>query len=278
MSYGALREHCVEYPNEVSVETMALCNARCTFCPYPTMERKGERMSDELLDKIVTEIISWRRPMFFSPFKVNEPLLDARTIPLCERLNREAPWVTIRLFTNGSALTPAKVEEIGRLKNVVHLWVSLNSHIPEEYERLMGLRFELTAKRLDHLHAQDFPHPVVLSTVGYPNEDFRRYCFDLWPKFESVALKRDAWLGQIEPQAGGVPDAPCARWFELSIAATGESSRCCMDGEAKYGFGNAREKSLYDIYNHADLRSWREGLLSRKTVPVCSTCTYGSVQ
>lgn len=274
----AFRQHHLEYPNEVSVETLALCNARCTFCPYPTMERKGTKMSDELLDKIVTEIISWRRPMFFSPFKVNEPLLDARTLPLCERINREAPWIVLRLFTNGSALTPAKIEEIAKLKNVTHLWVSLNSHIPEEYERVMGLRFDLTAKRLDYLHAQDFPHPVVLSTVGYPNEDFRRYCFERWPKFESLALKRDAWLGQIEPQAGAVPDSPCARWFELSITATGETARCCMDGEGKYGFGNVNEHSLYDIYNQSELRSWREGLVSRKTVSVCDTCTYGSVQ
>lgn len=278
MSLAALQKHCVEYPNEVSVETLALCNARCTFCPYPTMERKGERMSDDLLDKIVSEVISWRRPVFFSPFKVNEPLLDARTIPLCERINREAPWIRLRIFSNGSALTPSKIEQIAKLRNVEHLWVSLNSHIPEEYERLMGLKFEITARRLDYLHEQDFPHQVVLSTVGYPNEDFRRYCFERWPKFDSWALKRDAWLGEIEPQAGDVPDSPCSRWFEMSITATGKTARCCMDSEGKYGFGDVKDSSLYDIYNQAEPRSWREALVSRKSVPVCSTCTYGSVQ
>lgn len=277
MSLAALREHCLEYPNEVSVETLALCNARCNFCPYPTMERKGDKMADGLLDKIVSELVSWRRPLFFSPFKVNEPLLDSRLIPLCQRINEEAPWITLRIFTNGSPLTANRIAELATLKNVVHLWVSLNSHIPEEYERVMGLKFEQTAKRLDYLHEQDFPHPVVLSTVGFPNEDFRKYCFDRWPKFDSFALKRDAWLGQIEPQAGGVPDMPCSRWFELSIMANGKSARCCMDSEGRFGFGDANEQSLYDIYNQADFRSWREQMVSRKSVTVCNTCTYGSV-
>lgn len=37
-------------------------------------------MSDETLDRLVTEVISWQRLMYFSPFKLNEPLLDKRTI------------------------------------------------------------------------------------------------------------------------------------------------------------------------------------------------------
>jgi hypothetical protein len=28
---------------------------------------------------------------------------------------------------------------------------------------------------------RDFPHQVMLSCVGHPNEDFRLYCFERWP-------------------------------------------------------------------------------------------------
>src|SRR4051812_8344857 len=96
-----MRENHMDYPWEVSLETQALCNAACTFCPYPTLERKGLKMSDELVNKIVDEMISWKQhDMCFSPFKVNEPLLDPRTIPLCEKVNAQAPWIRLRLFTN----------------------------------------------------------------------------------------------------------------------------------------------------------------------------------
>lgn len=272
----------LDYPMEVSVETMALCNARCTFCPYPTIERKGEKMPDELLNKLVDEMISWDRLMYFSPFKLNEPLLDKRTLPLCERINAQSDKIVLRIFTNGSALTPENVEGVAKLKRVAYLWVSLNSHIPEEYERLMGLKFERTAKNLDHLHSVNFPHQVMLSTVGYPNEDFRRYCFDRWPRFQSMAIKKDAWLGFTEAQVTEVPDTGCSRWFELSVMADGLVSTCCMhSGSGKddpYVIGDVRQQTLYEVYNAPKWRDRREGLVSRKTLDLavtpCASCTY----
>jgi sulfatase maturation enzyme AslB (radical SAM superfamily) len=272
--FEGLRKDFIDYPIEVSIESLALCNAACTFCPYPTLDRKGTRMSDEVLNRLIDEIISWKRPMYFSPFKVNEPLLDKRTIPICERLNREAPQIVLRMFTNGAALTPQNIAKVAGLKQVAHLWVSLNSHIPEEYEKLMGLNFERTAKNLDYLHTLEFPHTVVLSTVGYPNEDFRYYCFKRWPKFESLAIKRDSWLGFVDAQKTEVPDTPCSRWFELSVTATGKVALCCMDGPAEFSIGDVSNDTLLSVYNSPHWKERREKLLSRKEVHPCSTCTY----
>jgi MoaA/NifB/PqqE/SkfB family radical SAM enzyme len=265
----------MDYPIEVSVETLALCNARCTFCPYPTIDRKGERMPDELLNRLVDEMISWDREMYFSPFKLSEPLLDKRVFPLCERINAASEKIVLRMFTNGSALTPGNIEGIAKLERVAQLWISLNSHIPEEYEALMGLKFERTAKNLDYLHGIDFPHAVMLSTVGYPNEDFRRYCFERWPKFESMAIKKDAWLGFTEAQVQQVPDTACSRWFELSIMSNGIASRCCMDSEGKHAIGDTNTHTLKEIYNAPLWRDRREKMISRRDLSdVCATCTY----
>jgi hypothetical protein len=41
--------------------------------------------------------ISWQRQIYFSPFKLSEPLLDKRTIPLCESHQpRALPDVVLR--------------------------------------------------------------------------------------------------------------------------------------------------------------------------------------
>lgn len=269
-----LRADYLDQPNEISLETLALCNARCAFCPYPVMERKGEKMPDELIDKLVGEMAAFQRPFLFSPFKVNEPLLDKRLIPLCERMNREVPKALIRIFTNGSALTPEKIEGLSRLKNVVHLWVSLNATDPVEYEKLMGLRFEQTAKRLDYLHSIEFPHPVMLSKVGYPDEPFRRYCYDRWPKFDSLAIMQTSWLGYTDAQITKVPDSPCSRWFELSITSSGKVSLCCMDSEARFSIGDVSKQTLLEVYNAPEWRERREKMLSRKGIYPCNTCTY----
>lgn len=274
MSFADLRTHNLDFPNEVSVETLALCNAACEFCPYPTLERKGTRMSDALLDRLVDEMASWDREFFFAPFKVNEPLLDVRVIPLLQRMNRDVPKARLRVFTNGSPLTDANVDGLAELKNVEHLWVSLNSHDSAEYERVMRLPFKRTAERLDALHARAFPHPVVVSTVGGPNMEFVAYVAKRWPKFRPVVIKRDSWLGYTNPQVDIVPNGPCSRWFDLSITATGKVSLCCMDGTGQFAIGDVNTQTMLDVYRQPVWRERRRRMLSRRTFHPCSTCTY----
>lgn len=260
-------------PQEVSLETLALCNAACTFCPYPTLERQGTRMPDELIGRLVEEMAGWDRPFMFSPFKVNEPLLDNRVIPLLERMNRDVPHARLRIFTNGSPLTLDKAEQIGRLQNVEHLWVSLNTHRPEEYEPLMSLPWARTAKRLDDLHASDFPHPVCVSRVGRDVE-FAPYVRERWPKFRPVIIKRDGWLGFTDATDSEVPDTPCARWWELNIMATGTVAHCCMDGKGEFPIGDVNAQTMLEVYNTRHWRERRQKLLSRRGLHPCSTCTY----
>ena len=261
----------LDQPMEISLETIALCNAACTFCPYPTLDRKGEKMSDELIDKIIDEMATFEFPFHFAPFKVNEPLLDKRFIDICRRVEDET-LAHLRIFTNGAALTQRRIDEIASLSQVTHLWISLNSHIAEEYEELMSMPFEKTTRRLDNLHSQDFPHPVVLSAVGTPNRAFVDYCQDRWPKFETCVIEKASWLGFTEAQRLEVPDTPCGRWWELSIMANGIVSLCCMDGEGRFPIGDINKQSLLEVYRST--REQREKMMSRREVPVCETCTY----
>lgn len=271
-----LRQYYLDQPNEVTLETATVCNARCTFCPYPTLERVGTKMSDELIDRLIGEMAKFKEPFIFAPFKLNDPLLDKRIFGICEKFNTKVPHGRLRLFTNGSPLTPQTIEKIGRIKNLEHLWVSLNSVDPEEYEKLMGLNFEQTTKKLDYLHSlENFPHPVMLSCVGWPGTEFREYCAKRWPKFGSFAITKTSWLGFTDSQRQDVPDAPCSRWFELSIMSDGVVSLCCQDAEGKFPIGDAKTQSLLDIYNNPAWRERRRYLMSRHEVPVCQTCTYG---
>ena len=275
--HDKLQQHYLDQPNEISLETIALCNAACTFCPYPTITRKGEKMSDKLIDKTIREMAEFKIPFMFSPFKVNEPLLDRRLFDICDRVADET-LAAIRIFTNGAALTHKKIERIAGLKKIRHLWISLNEHRPRQYKKLMDMDFDKTARRLDLLHdiclAGDFPHEVVLSTVGSPNEPFREYCWDRWPEFACYAIQKSGWLGYTDPQVDVIPDEPCSRWFELSITSSGVVSLCCMDGEAQFPIGDINKQTLLEVYNAPAWRERRENLLSRREVDVCKTCTY----
>lgn len=227
-------------------------------------------MSDKLIDRLVGEMSEWEHSFYFSPFKVNEPLLDKRTIPLCKRIETETKGI-IRFFTNGSALTKANIEKLSKLNRVVHLWISLNDYRAKEYKELMNLDFERTAKHLDYLHGCGFPHPVMLSTVGFPNEEFRRYCFDRWPDFSSMAIRQTGWLGDIDAQECEIPDTTCSRWWELSIMASGVASLCCMDAIGKFSMGDVNNETLLEVY--AKTQSWREST-TRAGIYPCNTCNY----
>jgi len=273
-AWQTLNSRWLDQPFEVAIETQAICNAHCTFCPYDSMERKGTRMSDELLDKLVREMSTWKEPFWLSPFKVSEPLIDKRVLPLIERVNAEVPHCGIRIFTNGSPLTDAVIERLGSCQRV-ELYVSLNTHIPEEYEKLMGLKWERVTARLDALHASKFRHPVKLLKVGKDvNHVFIRYCEDRWPGFRVSITKQDSWLGFTTSESNAIPDAPCGRWWELSIMADGTVAHCCMDSEGKFQVGEVREHSMLDVYNHPRIRRRRQMLMSRQQIHPCRTCSY----
>lgn len=271
----------VRQPREVSIETLALCNARCTFCPYPTLERKGVEMPDGLIRRCIAEMSSWSHRFYFSPFKVNEPLLDKRLRWICKEFQTHCRAGVLRLFTNGSALTDVNIEWIAALAPIEHLWISLNSHNFVEYEQIMGLKFANTAGKLDVLHEwckKRFRHPVVVSKVaeddGAKNLEFVEYVSERWPRFRAHVIKRDGWLGYVTPGSPFIPDQPCARWYELSILATGVVALCCMDGTGEFAIGDIRASSLLDIYNSPQWLSRRLTRVSRKLYEPCARCTY----
>ena len=161
----------VDYPQEVSFETLALCNAACWFCPYPGLDRKGTKMPDDLIAKIITELqdIPAEIPIYVSPFKVNEPLLDVRIFDIVAEINTKLPNAKVRMFTNGSPLNETNIAKIAKIQKLEHLWVSLNHHEEKEYERIMQLPLKKTLENLDLLHgkkaAGEFEPVVQISKV-----------------------------------------------------------------------------------------------------------------
>ena len=269
-------------PFEVSIETLAMCNARCTFCPYTTLDRKGVRMDTDLIIRLLLEMSHFEQPFFFSPFKVNEPLLDDRLFYILQTFERTCPFGRIRLFTNGSTLTRHNVMAISLFDRIEHLWISLNSCNAKDYEKIMGLNFENTCKKLDFLHKEKdaglFAHPVVVSAVADDrpdvNFDFREFVLDRWPLFQATIIKRDGWLGYVEPSDPRIPFRNCSRWFELSVMATGKVALCCMDGTGEFFIGDVHTHTLLEIYNNRFWQKHRDRGVTRQQFSPCNRCTY----
>ena len=274
----------MDYPREVAIETLAVCNAACSFCPYPGLERKGDRMPDALIEKIIEDLAEIPRdlPFIVSPFKVSDPLLDVRLFDILQRCNERLPNAMLRVFTNGSPLTARHLSQLVRVQNLEHLWVSLNHHDPERYEQVMQLPWKRTIEKLELLHrtkaAGDFPVPVVVSRVGDGSDDDARFAAFLrerFPLFRPALVPSSEWLGQVQGLLGSGKVLPvgCGRWFELSITATGEVAFCCMDGKAEYPIGNVSTTNVLEVYNDPAYRMFRERYVTRIEGAPCRGCT-----
>lgn len=271
----------MEYPARVCLETLTLCTAACTFCPYATLDRKGYRMPDALIAKVIDDLtaIPSDLPFTLLPFKVNDPFVDVRIFDILDEVGRRLPNAQIELITNAVALTEKKLERLAHVKNLKPLRISLNDHRPDEYEALMQMPFARTIDRLETISRAKadgrFDVPVVLTRVGDGSQadlEFQTWVAERFPDFHVSIQPRSDWLGQVDMPGGFVPDMGCSMWFELSITSTGVVAHCCMDGEARHPIGDVREQHVLEVYNSPEFRRLREATASRWSVSPCNSC------
>lgn len=278
------RSHHMEYPAHVHMETFSLCTAACNFCPYPSLDRLGNRMSDALIDKIITDLTDIPRDVKFqlSPFKVNEPFLDTRLFDILKTVNEKLPNATITLTSNASPITEKNLKKLNDVQKLEYLWISFNDHRPEQYTQTMQLPWERTIERLTMIHkakaAGSLNAAVILSRVGdntQTDTEFQEWVAQHFPLFQTCIFQRGGWLGQANVDLNvPVPNVGCLRWFDLSITSTGKVAHCCMDGKAEWSIGDVNHQHVLEVYNHPDYRVLREKTQSRLTVSPCNTCTF----
>ncbi|WOI53615.1 radical SAM/SPASM domain-containing protein [Parvularcula sp. LCG005] len=279
------RAHWIEYPMVVSIETFAKCNAACTFCPYPELDRIGEKLSRETVFRLLDEVAAFPVPPGqLNLTRVNEPFLDPFLFEYIEYARAIMPRVNVHLFTNGQALTDKVIDRLNDLENFKQLTISFNEHDPDQYARVMGLDQAKTLKRLRRLHerveSDEVRFSLAISRVGESNESdalYRKWCEREFPAFRSGINARFNWVG--EPGAAKynhlTPDVGCAQWFTVNILANGMSAFCCIDGSSRLERFSIHENSLYEMYNAPEKRRLREQLVSRRNVRGCEGCIHG---
>lgn len=275
----------MNFPSHVHMETMSLCTAACNFCPYPTLDRIGTKMSDELITKIITDLteIPKHLPFQLSPFKVNEPFLDTRLFDILHTVNEKLPNAALTLTSNASPLTAKNLQKLLTVKGLDYLWISFNDHRPEHYTQTMQLPWARTIERLDMLHKAkaegQLTCHVFLSRVGdgtATDQEFQQWVHEHYPLFKTFVFQRGGWLGQanVTNISADVPNTGCTRWYELSIMSTGKVAHCCMDGKGEWSIGDVNTQHVLDVYNSPEYRKLRERTISRRDVSPCNTCTF----
>lgn len=272
----------LEYPYQVSFETLTLCNARCDFCPYPDLSRKGTVMSDALITKILDECRSFPGdlPLSIVPLRVNEPFLDRRIFDICKQINDTLPNAVIQLFSNASPLNDANLAKLAKVKNIGRLVISLHENRPDVYERLLGIPFQRTIRNVEALHELKaggiITFPVELSRVGDGSawdEEFCRWGWEKFPLFTTYSTARADWIGVVNTLVSPIPQVGCGQWFNINILSDGAVAFCCIDSDGRWGIGDVNEQHILEIYNRPERRALRENLTNRTQIAQCANCS-----
>ena len=291
------------YPKNVHIETQAVCNAKCSFCEYDSLSRKGERMSDENIKKIISDLsmIPLSRNVQIQPYKISEPFLEKRLPWIADEILSKIPGSSMRLISNGNLMTEEKIDwlihcsnrEQRGIKKPITISISLNSTEKLEYEKLMKINFDRTIRNISNLHkkldkAGNNGLKVILtrvSTSAAGDISFLKECSRLFPNFQLSLLKLNDWFSHNEDSRNqlinmGVPlksfkKLGCTRWEDLSIAADGSVTLCCMDaGKENLNLGNAFKSNALDLYKNKCMRFIPDSGLRGDSPNPCNTCSY----
>ena len=251
-----------EYPifSSIEINTHGSCNRRCAFCPrvdeelYPNLD---EFLSIEFFEKILIELKknNYSGRMGFSGF--SEPLIHKDIIQLVKLYKKYLPNNRLEIVTNGDLLDEEMAKQLFE-SGLYNIRISLYTN-PRDEKKFLDIRKKL------NLPEERFI--VRHRNMGKKND----FGLVLNNRAGSVDYTR---IGQKEKIQTLPLNKGCNYpMFKLFIDYMGECLLCSNDWAKKKIIGNAKNESIYKIWNSELINSARKKLLNgdRKFEP-CNKC------
>lgn len=282
------------FPPELSIETINICNARCTICAHPDMKRPKGKMANDLVISLIDQAASGKvKKLYLSGF--GEPLIDTR-LPEFVAHAKDKGIPIISLVTNAQLLEndiAANLIDAG----LNEINISMDGFTPESYAKTrLGLKFESVVDNVKELHAIIESRPssmknieVLISAVDLlTNRHERRIAVELLGKYVDHIYFRQAqgWTANYGHLIAGYSphyktnQIPCRYlWDSMSVYIDGRVPPCCLDYEAEQSMGDAVHISLAEIWQGERFANYRHlHLENRKDeLSPCGRCGYYSV-
>jgi MoaA/NifB/PqqE/SkfB family radical SAM enzyme len=236
-------------------------------------------MSQDLFEKIIEECREFPLQAI-EPFIQGDPFSDPDILPRLEHIRRRLPKTKLRLYTNGYGMSPKKIDALLDL-GIDHLFVSINTLDHERYRTVMGIPLKRTLDNLDYLtdpiRKQRAARKITFrmtrlgDTTLEEQDTFIQYCKNKGVRGFVVGLFN--YKGDVHSSLP-VPSYGCEHVNRLDILATGRVTLCCMDQDGEYGWGDASNMSVLELYRHPAARRYREFHASgrRREIEPCGTC------
>ncbi|MEU8678103.1 radical SAM protein [Streptomyces sp. NPDC048560] len=264
------------------VEISAHCNWGCRSCPVSTDPKPRATMPMDLFTEIIGKLAPYETVKFVTFHFFNEPTLDRHFTDRVEVLRENG--MKLSLFSNVSALTPAKIKAIGDASVLYDLIVNLPSLDPAEFRTLTGARtFHTSLANLDAAIDAGWPVKIAVNGVG---ADVHRNVEAIKKRYEHRGVI--VYATQASDRAGELanefaqnlnitgPLTGCS-WplNHAYFSVTGDLFICCNDYHQREVFGNIRDGSLHDIMTSPAAVQLRRRVFGVQEAPddyICRGC------
>lgn len=286
-----------QFPRNLHLEGTNICNAKCTFCAYPQMERAKETMPMETFGRIVDEYVEMGgRGVSLTPI-VGDPFVDRHIFERLDYLDQKPGIQGFYFYTNGILMKPAISDRLVSYGEKLHVFVSFGGFDRETYKAIMGVDyFDLVCKNIEAFveakRRTDSQTPFTLA-LRCPTSNWRG---EFWAKckaYEQAGLMNihfvqtfDSWAGKVKTtdleQVGlDATLAPykrgaCELLFAKPIVlANGKVNACaCRDVEAELIVGDLNHTSLKDLWAGQGIDEIIERHEQGDFPEVCKRCTW----
>jgi hypothetical protein len=275
----------------VSLEAHTVCNQSCYFCPVSIAPREDYFMPTELYERIVGELAAYRdtvEAVFMINY--NEPTADKRFVDQVRAIR--AAGLPPAVLTNGTGLTPGRVDALVELGGLRFLSINLSTLDRERYRKERGGdHLELVLRHLDYAKDRPVAEQMDMVVLGTGNEAHKRDFEEISQRFAGSrfavkyfeVMDRAGYL-----QIGLKPAAPNQRLCgcenvgsrplqHIHITPQGKCVLCCEDYDAKYVVGDLTRESVHEVLTGpgmALMRRWAYGLEEAPGDFICRGCTF----
>lgn len=279
----------LQFPRYLEIETINICNAKCSICTIDSWDRKPEKMSSDLFDKIASELGDHAHEVKrVNLYRNGEPLLDKNLPHYIERLKKEGIKGVV-ISTNASVLTTEKAKEILEA-GIDQVFFSIDSLKKDTYESIRkGLDFdEVMNNTIEFIKLRDELKPDTDIWVRMVRQENN---YDEWPEYEKFwteKLKKSDrvyfhnifnWGGQLNGfqsvSTSYEPNLPCVSlWSLFVIFSNGEVPLCNVDFKNKHPLGNVNDQTLSEIWASKRMNMKRGLHLAQKKgdIDICEKC------
>jgi len=286
-----------QFPENIVIETTSICNAKCWFCPQPTMTRKASYMDFGLFKKLIKEI---RQNMKYVKniglFMDGEPTLHKELLKFL-RYARSKNINKIYLSSNMEYFTPKFTDELFASDlgdTLLYVICSLDGVSPDTHRQTrINVDYEKAVANTEYLikakkdNKANYPWVFTRLLVNELTKDEADQFVKKWQnKADKVLVsKMHNWGGQIDDNRiidieSTVFGSTCYLPFsQIVIQFDGNSRLCCVDTNGTALTGDLNSQSIKQVWDGMVLSEYRRGQLEKNSelLPyICENCTYPS--